>query len=201
VTPKLVFLPGALGAADFWHPVGGLLPATWEKVYLSWPGLGRQPRAEHVNGFDDLVGLVEEELDRPCDLVAQSMGGLVAVRAAARHPDKVRSLVLAATSGGVDVAALGGADWRDDYRRSNPAAATWITTDRPDQTRELRALTQPTLLLWGDADPISPVAVGELLRSLLARATLEVIPGGTHGLAAEQPGAVVPLVVSHVSRS
>ncbi|MCW2975681.1 MAG: alpha/beta hydrolase fold protein, partial [Actinomycetia bacterium] len=109
---KVIFLPGAVGAADFWRPVGALLPAAWEKTYLAWPGLGAEPPDPGVHGFDDLVRLVEAELTEPSTLVAQSMGGIVAVRVALRHPGKVRRLVLVATSGGVDVELLGGADWR-----------------------------------------------------------------------------------------
>jgi pimeloyl-ACP methyl ester carboxylesterase len=58
--------------------------------------------------FDDLVRLVEAELTEPSTLVAQSMGGIVAVRVALRQPTQVRRLVLVATSGGVDVERLGG---------------------------------------------------------------------------------------------
>jgi pimeloyl-ACP methyl ester carboxylesterase len=189
-----IFLPGALGAADFWRPVGGLLPTSWHKVYLGWPGFGVEPADPAVRGFDDLVELVEEELTEPATVVAQSMGGIVAIRAAVRCPEKVRALVLVATSGGVDVARLGAADWREDYRRSFPAAASWIADDRPDHGRELRLITAPTLLIWGDADPISPVAVGEHLASLLPNATLRVIPGGTHSLAVDHAPAVAKLI-------
>ena len=111
----------------------------------------------------------------------------------------VSLLVLTATSGGVDVAGLGGADWRDDYRKSYPEAAAWITVDRPNHSDEIGALPQPTLLLWGDADPISPVAVGERLRTLLQRAELRVIAGGAHSFAADRAETVAPLVMSHVS--
>src|SRR5437879_10834250 len=121
VMPKLIFLPGALGAAAFWHPVGDRLPVEWQKVYLDWPGLGAQRPDPDVRGFDDLVRRVEAELTAPSVLVAQSMGGVVAIRAALKHPDKVQSLVLVATSGGVDVTGLGGADWRADYRAEHPA--------------------------------------------------------------------------------
>jgi pimeloyl-ACP methyl ester carboxylesterase len=196
VDPKVVFLPGALGAAAFWQPVGALLPERWEKRYLAWPGLGDEPRDADVNGFDDLVAIVERELDRPCDVVAQSMGGIVAVRAALRHPTRVRRLVLVATSGGVDVA---GSDWRSGYRAANPTAARWITVDRPDHTAELPRVAQPTLLVWGDADPISPVAVGERLLQLLPDARLHVLPGGTHALAVERAPEVAALVADHLS--
>jgi hypothetical protein len=66
VMRKLIFLPGALGAAAFWHPVGARLPAEWQKVYLAWPGLGAQRPDPDVRGFDDLVRRVEAELTEPC---------------------------------------------------------------------------------------------------------------------------------------
>src|SRR3979409_534484 len=101
---SVIFLPGAVGAAAFWRPVGDLLPAAWKKVYLAWPGLGAESPDRDVRGFDDLGRLVEAELTDESALVAQSMGGIVAVRVALMHPNKVRRLVLVATSGGVDVA-------------------------------------------------------------------------------------------------
>ena len=199
MTQRVLFLPGALGAAEFWHPVGALLPQAWEKVYLRWPGAGSQAPDPNVRSLDDLVRLVERESKRPSDLVAQSMGGVVAVRVALKHPEMVRRLVLVATSGGVDVAGLGGAEWRDNYRRNNRGAEDWITRDRTDHTHEIQGITAPTLLLWGDDDPISPVAVGEHLQSLLPNARLRVIPGGTHSLAVERAEATAALITTHLA--
>ena len=47
MTPHLLFLPGASGAASFWHPLGALLPASWRKSYLNWPGLGHDGVIPH----------------------------------------------------------------------------------------------------------------------------------------------------------
>jgi pimeloyl-ACP methyl ester carboxylesterase len=199
MTPRVLFLPGAFGAADFWRPVGELLPDAWDKVYLSWPGLGLQEPDPQVQGFDDLVRLVERELNGTSDLVAQSIGGVVAVRVALRHPEKVRRLVLVATSGGVDVDSLGAADWRDDYRRDHPDAAGWITRAPPDYSHEIGTIATPTLLLWGDSDPISPVAVGEHLRSLLPNARIHILAGGTHSLAADRAEDVAPIIAAHLA--
>lgn len=196
----MVFLPGASGAASFWHPVGSRLPTPWEKVYVSWPGLGSEPARSSVGGFDDCARLVEQHLDRPCDLVAQSMGGIVAIRVALRNPRLVRRLVLVATSGGIDVTSLGGADWRPNYRSVFPTAARWITDERPDHQDDLKQLSVPTLLLWGDCDPISPIAVGERLLSLLPDAAIHVISGGTHDLARDDPACVADLIVDHFTK-
>jgi pimeloyl-ACP methyl ester carboxylesterase len=196
--PRVLFLPGVAGAAAFWQPAGARLPASWTSHYLSWPGLGNEPADPGVTGFDDLVAIVERRLDAPSDLVAQSMGGVVAARVAIAHPDRVRRLVLVATSGGLDVSGLGGADWREAYRDEYPGARSWATDGQPDLTGQLGAITAPTLLVWGDADPISPPAVGRHLLATLPNATLEIIRGGTHAMAVERPAEVAALIEAHL---
>ncbi len=115
---KILFLPGSGASPDFWKPVGSLLPADWPKVYFGWPGLGRQPHDPAVRGIDDLIAMVVAKMEAPVDLVAQSMGGVIAARIALAHPQLVRRLVLTVTSGGVEMAAFGASDWRADYRKS-----------------------------------------------------------------------------------
>ena len=56
------------------------------------------------------------------------------------------------------------------------------------------------LLLWGDADPISPVAVGERLRDLFPSAELVVVPGGTHDLISERAEDITPHIERHLQR-
>ena len=97
--PRILFLPGAGGSASFWRPVADRLDADRPKRFFAWPGLGNEPADPNVHGFDDLVAIVLGELFEPADIVAQSMGGVVAIRAALKAPDKVRRLVLTGTSG------------------------------------------------------------------------------------------------------
>ena len=104
---KILFLPGAGASPDFWKPVGALLPADWSKEYFGWPGLGDQPHDPAISGMDDLVRMVAARMDGPVDLVAQSMGGVIAARLAIEQPQNVRRLVLTVTSGGVDMAGFG----------------------------------------------------------------------------------------------
>ena len=197
--PRVLFLPGASGDGGFWSGVAERLPAAWTRKQLNWPGAGNQPHDPRICGFEDLVDLAAAELDGSVDLVAQSMGGVVAIGLALRWPERVRRLILVATSGGVDVLGFGAAEWRDEYRAEFPRAASWVSQERLDYTESIASVSAPTLLIWGDSDPISPVTVGEHLNAMLPNSTLRVLAGGTHMLALERPDAVASLIVEHLS--
>ena len=196
---KILFLPGAGGSPQFWKPVAEALPAAWPKEHFGWPGLGAQPHDPAIRGVDDLKKLVTATMDEPVDLVAQSMGGVIAARIALERPHLVRRLVLCVTSGGVDMAKLGAFDWRADYRRSFPKAATWITDGSPTLPLPVERIAAPTLLIWGDRDPISPVAVGRHLAERLPNARLEIVPGGDHDVASTHADFVARLIARHLA--
>jgi pimeloyl-ACP methyl ester carboxylesterase len=167
-------------------------------VLVDYPGAGKVPHDPLVRSFDDLVTIVLRLMDRPVHLVAQSMGGVVALQASLRRPKMVGRMVLCATSGGVDLRAFGVADWREQYRHDFPAAAEWLLTYRVDLSDRLAALRVPTLLLWSDADAISPVAVGEHLVRRLADASLVVVKGGDHMFARDRADEVAPHIERHL---
>jgi pimeloyl-ACP methyl ester carboxylesterase len=195
---KILFLPGSGASPDFWKPLGTLLPRDRPKHYFGWPGLGDQPHDPAIRGMDDLVALVVRQIDAPVDLVAQSMGGVIAARIALEHPRLVRRLVLTVTSGGVDMAGLGASEWRDDYRREYPHAVAWITAPSASAELPIERIAAPTLLIWGDADPISPPAVGRHLAERLTGARLHVVRGGGHDLAKTHAGEIAPLIRRHL---
>lgn len=179
---QLLFLPGASGNRQFWHHLAAQLRHPARQVHLGWPGFGDTPPQPDVQGMDDLLDLVLLRIDRPTALVAQSMGGILAVRAALARPELITHLVLSVTSGGVDMGELGATDWRGDYAAAYPQLPRWFIDDHSDLGPRLGELGMPVLLLWGDCDPISPVAVGQRLASLLPQACLRIVPGADHDL-------------------
>lgn len=197
---KLLFLPGASGNVGFWQPVADRLVHPGARQHLGWPGFGPTPPDPRVGGIDDLVARVVAEIDQPTALIAQSMGGVIAMRAALERPDLVTHVVLTVTSGGIDITDLGACDWRPEFFAANPAVPRWFSSCTDNLAPSLHLLTVPALLLWGDADPISPVAVGQRLASLLPHATLHVAPGGTHELANLLAAGIAPLIDEHLSK-
>ena len=195
---KLFFLPGTGASPDFWKPVGARLPSHWSKHYFGWPGLGDQPPDPAINSYDDLLRLVEARLDGPVDLIAQSMGGLVAARLVLAHPTLVRRLVLTATSAGVDMTAFGAVDWRPDYRKAYPDGASWITEPGVAANLPVERIGCPTLLIWGDADAISPLAVGRHLEARLPDARLHVVAGGDHRFANTRADEIAQVIADHL---
>lgn len=194
VPSQILFLPGALGRTQLWEPVASLLSHPAPKRHVGWPGFASIPSDPFVNGIDDLVKMVLAKVDRPTALVAQSMGGAIAVRAALEKPELITHLVLAVTSGGIDVAALGGQDWRPSFLASNPQLPRWFSAYQEDLSAKLPTIRIPSLLLWGDSDPISPVCVGERLASLLPYARLHIVENGDHDLAETHAAEVAPLI-------
>jgi pimeloyl-ACP methyl ester carboxylesterase len=197
----LVFLPGAGGRAAFWRPVAEQLADLGPAVRLAWPGFGDVPADPAIGSLEVLFAWLLRQLPLgPGHVVAQSMGGVLAARLAIEYPERVETLVLCATSGGVDVAGLGGADWRPDYRASLPDVPDWFVVDRTDLTAHLGEIRAPTLLLNGDADPICPPPVARLLEARIPGARSAVLRGGTHAFANERPAEVAGAIRAHIGR-
>jgi pimeloyl-ACP methyl ester carboxylesterase len=99
--PALLLLPGFGGAAWNFDELAPLL--TGRRLLIpDLPGHGGSAPlpAPSLAGFADvLAGLLDAEGVPQTDVLGHSLGGVVAVRLAVRHPDRVRRLILAAPAG------------------------------------------------------------------------------------------------------
>lgn len=195
---KLLFLPGASGNTEFWKPLANRLNNRADKANLGYPGFGQEPATQNVNSFYDLVRMVVSHIDQPTALIGQSMGGVLAAYAALERPHLVTHLVLAVTSGGIDTNSLGAQDWRDGFVATYPSLPNWFLSFKSDISLELKEISQPVLLLWGDADPFSPLTVGHRLLELFPNARMHIVSGGNHDLANAHAQQLAPLVDAHL---
>jgi pimeloyl-ACP methyl ester carboxylesterase len=155
-----------------------------------------------------------EELDPPVDLAGHSLGALVAARVAAARPELVRRLVLIAPPG---VRRRPAAAYAWPLARtvvaSHPRLLARLTRDAlragprnllrgslhaagADISRELPAVTAPTLLVWGARDRLVPVLDAAAWHELLPDARLVVLPRASHVPMVESPEELVDALVA-----
>jgi pimeloyl-ACP methyl ester carboxylesterase len=193
----IVYLPGGGGRSSFWRPVADRLAYRAAPIVFGYPGFGDVPADTSMRSLADLYDALVRVLPDSFDLVAQSMGNVLALRMALEHPERVRRLVIVAASGGIPVAALGGAEWRGALREEQPQAPTWFIDDASDFTGRLGSLHAPALLVFADRDPLAPPRVGEFLRDRIPGAHLEIVRG-MHSFAHDDPDTAARLVAGHV---
>lgn len=99
----LVLVHGLGGTIENWRALAPALAARHRVFVPDLPGHGRSealPEAPNVDPLADAVlAVADEEEIGGAVWVGHSLGGLVGLRAAARRPDAVRGLVLAASAG------------------------------------------------------------------------------------------------------
>ena len=99
--PEVVYVHGLAGSSTNWTDLAGLLSTRASGVAVDLPGFGRseptRARTYDPAALSDallcwLAGRLEAR--GPVHLVGNSLGGLIAMNVAARHPELVRSLTL-----------------------------------------------------------------------------------------------------------
>ena len=93
--PDIVFLHGWGLSSRIWESLAGRLKSRFRCHLVDLPGHGES--AVGPAGLNNWVDAVMEQIDRPAVFVGWSLGGLVAMGAARRHPERVQGLVLVAT--------------------------------------------------------------------------------------------------------
>jgi 3-oxoadipate enol-lactonase len=100
----LVLVHGAGTSGAIWHRATPLLARRRRVIAPDVPGYGGSPAAGRGFALEEVcdrlaVGLDDAGVPAPYDLVGHSMGGGIAILLAARHPERVRRLVLVAPAG------------------------------------------------------------------------------------------------------
>lgn len=182
---------------------------------------------------DDCVGLMDALDIEQAHIMGISFGGAIALYVAARHPGRVRSLIVGATPDSftrptayltkmlaaapeergalMRNASLSPEAQRDEWLLARLADLGRGTVTALGSRRRavmesydfrglLTQITAPTLLLYGELDPLAPPAVGEDLHARLSSSELVVLEGARHGLSFEFREQTAELVNDWVAR-
>lgn len=178
----LLLLHGGLGNINMFAPGISEFAKTRQVIAVDLYGHGRTALTDRpMNYFDvgnDMATLIRELGYRQVDVLGYSMGGGIAFRLAAQHPQLVRRLVLvsagfaqdgfypemlpqqAAVSGkiadqfkGTPIydAYMAVAPKKEDFPKLLDRMGEWMRTPY-DWSADVAKLTMPTLLVFGDSD-------------------------------------------------
>ncbi len=216
--PPLLMVHGYNGSCEYFFP-SPIAPLGRRRRVLApdLPGCGLSDRlpectlegyAESLGGFLDALGIEQ------ADLLGHSMGGQIAICAAVRYPRRFRKLVLVDSAG---LPELVRRPWLAPFRmladsslRQVRLYPTLIRTGLRSRAvrdgltilrtrsirRELKQVSQPTLIIWGSRDRIVPLEHGAFMARHIPNARLAIVRGAGHMPFAEKPHQFTALVQS-----
>lgn len=239
----LLLLHGGLGSIDMFGPVLPIFANARQIIAVDLHGHGRTPLGNRkislIDIGNDLAILLEELGYSQVDVVGYSFGGGAAFRLAAQHPQRVRRLVIASAGFAQDgfhpemlpmQAQVGAA--MAEQMKPTPMYQSYVAVapqpeDFPklldamgelmrtpyDWSDDVRKLTMPVMLVYGDADMYRPEHIVEFYKLLggglkdagwqrehISKNRLAILPDLTHYdifLAPEFATTVLPFVNGH----
>jgi 3-oxoadipate enol-lactonase len=230
----LLLLEGLGGSITGWRYNLPRLSERYHVIAYDFRGNGRSDQPDQELPIRllaaDTLGILDNLGIGSTHVYAQSLGGMVAIEMALNRPERVRSLVLAATHAG-----HAGAFHRDSWKvpKSKPfvmlfgrsfiehhperiAEELRISQEQPQQPgiqrRQWQAIAQwdvwdrlqevshPTLVLHGTEDRLVPVENGRRMAELIPGAELHLLEGAGHAYHWEQPAEADRAVLAFLER-
>ncbi|HET9862289.1 MAG TPA: alpha/beta hydrolase [Steroidobacteraceae bacterium] len=219
----LLMLHGGLGSLDMFQPILPRFTDHRQVIAIDLQGHGRTELGTRKFDLpamgDDIAAVLDELGYAQVDALGYSFGGGVAFRLAAQHPDKVRRLVLVSTgfsdAGFYDdiraqqnqVGAASAEFMKDTPMYKSYVAVAPKPDDFPkllqaigdlmrshyDYSADVKKLTMPTMLVFGDSDMYRPEHVIEFYKLLggglrdagwqrehMSKNRLAILPDQTH---------------------
>jgi pimeloyl-ACP methyl ester carboxylesterase len=224
--PTLLLVHGYTGNQSDWNPVVDRLSQRRRVITYDHRGHGASGHSSDTASYSfdvlvaDLECLVDELGLTNFDLLGHSMGGVIAMRFAIAHPERLRSLVLmdtgAAPSGRLprdvlDPLIAAGRDQGMQQLAATVGHAKLATMDvealagfgdelerYPSMLPALAQLSLPVTVLVGEDDS-GLRAAADTMAATIPRARLEVIPAAGHSPQEDNPAAWLESVERHLS--
>jgi pimeloyl-ACP methyl ester carboxylesterase len=236
----LLLLHGGLGSIDMFEPALPIFAESRQVIAVDLHGHGRTPLGERkislVDIGDDLAVILRELGYRQVDVLGYSFGGGAAFRLGVQHPDVVRRLVIASAGFAQDgfypemlpMQAQVGAAMAEQMKGTPMYQSYVAVAPKPEDFPKLldamgefmrtpynwaddvRKLTMPVMLVYGDSDMFRPEHIVEFYHLLggglkdagwqrehMSKNRLAILPDLTHYelfMAPELPRTVLPFL-------
>lgn len=204
--PTLLCIHGWGLNGSVWQDLAGVLTGRARVLAPDLPGHGARAGEAHFGSLEAAADELADGLDTPVCVVGWSLGGLVALSLARRHPERVSCLVLLAATPrfvrasdwphAMDPAVLAGfaRDLADDFASTLTRFLALQCLGAPGRGEALRTLKARCLAL-----PPAPGALAEgleILRATDLRAELAGLTVPVHGLFGDLDTLVPAAVVA-----
>jgi len=210
---NVFFLHGLGGNIYNWAYQTKYFSETNNVVSLELPGHGRSSGkgGSTIEYYTDLIRQFFDvmELDNIV-IVGHSMGGVVSLDFSFKYPERVKALVLIATSAKFDIPTQKLMELKNDMEsifgsldkakeKMKDIDERLVTNDmmvllgdvmaikKYDGTSHLSELTMPTLVIGGADDVLAPVAYSEQLHGSIKNSELKIIENAGHMVMVEAP--------------
>lgn len=199
----VILVHGLCGSTLWWKRNIAALARSYRVYLLDLPGFGSMRRAPGGFALEKaaswLLMWMEAAGVKRAHFIGHSMGGAICMQLAARHPDVVSRLVLVSPAvmlplhslaEGIIPLLLGirhvtphfGCILLYDGLRTGPVTFLRAARDLlvQDLCDDMRMISAPTLLIWGEDDTQVPARLGPVLCQKLASARLLTLKGAGH---------------------
>ena len=219
-SPTFLCLHGLVDSLEIWSRLAPALAERGRVVAIDQRAHGEADsppgpyRREDL--ADDAIRVLDDLGVESAILIGHSMGGIMSMTAALRHPTRVRGLVLLGTASQCTervaewyerIAEAGETDGLDGLAhviygkdskrkiRGNAAGIAHVTRTLKSLftdplTPKLAGLSIPGLLLVGEKDPMGPKA-SEIIRDHVSGSLLHILPGLGHWTHLEAPEKLI----------
>lgn len=218
----LLIVHGYNGSCDYWYPhTIPVLAAERHVIAPDLPGNGLSARMpEHT--LESYAAFIIDFIDargiEQIDLLGHSMGGMIGIAAATRHPERFRKLVLIDSAGLPElvkrpwlapIKMLGDSSLRQvryyptfvkiGLRARTPREGLKMIRTQSVASM-LASLRVPTLIIWGSRDRVVPLEHGAYMAQHIPGARLAIIRAAGHMPFYEKPEECNRLVLGFLRK-
>lgn len=227
-----IILHGWQSSKEKWEKVKESLERQGIKTIVpDLPGFKKEAELNRVWNLDDYVGWLEKfssEIAEPFFIIGHSFGGRLALKFGAKHPEKLRGLILVSSAGIkspenprqklMAAAAKIGNKFsflpffeflrkffykfivrKSDYCGLGGALKeTFKKVIAEDLTPFLSQIKTPALIIWGEKDEITPLKDAYLMNKMIPNSKMEILRGVGHAPHLEIPEKLSQIIIDFV---
>ncbi len=219
--PPVILVHGLAGSCRWWARNITHLAQSFHVYAIDLIGFG-QSQGHHPFNLDEAAGHLANWMDSlgitRASIIGHSMGGFIVANLAADSPERVERLTLVGAAaiplnrrypwqslgpvrGLFDLTFASLSMLVTDACRAGPATIWKAARDlgTADITDKLSGIQAPTLVIWGEHDPIIPLRAGKRITGILPDAELVVIRDAGHNVMWDRPEAFNRVVMDFLT--